>query len=116
MSLDSIGGFGDDGSPQRYLHLLSKIFLGMLFPSLLRVNLSANDLIKLVDSVQSSHQIGTLLTDHYGAFSSDAFESYCHNNHIFSAVDTGFSNGLVERWDQTIINRIRCSKNDPDSP
>jgi hypothetical protein len=28
-------------------------------------------------------------------------------------VDSAFSNGLIERLNQTLVNRIRCAKNDP---
>jgi hypothetical protein len=57
-----------------------------------------------------------LLTDQYGGLSSDKFESYCHKNginHILTAVDSAFSNGLNERLNQTLVNRIRCDHNDP---
>lgn len=32
--------------------------------------------------------------------------------HIFAAVDAAFSNGLNERLNQTLVNRLRCKTND----
>ena len=74
-------------------------------------------MIALVRSVQDNHQIGILLTDQYGGLTSDEFEGYCHSASIchrliFVAVDAAFSNGLNERLNQTLTNRIRCRTND----
>ena len=118
VSLDTIGGFGGYGSPHRYLHLLADHFSRYVFVSSSKGQ-SAKDMIKIVDSVQRHHQIGTLLTDQYGGLVSDEFKSYClrnNINHIFVAVDSAFSNGLNERLNQTLVNRIRCLRNDTSSP
>jgi len=73
-------------------------------------------MIKLVDSVLRNNQISILLIDQYGGLASDEFESYCQSKgiqHIFTAVHSAFSNGPIERLNQTLVNRIRCAKNDP---
>ncbi len=49
----------------------------------------------------------------------DEFRSYCYHsniNHIYTAVDSPSSNGLNERLNQTLVNKIRCTKNDPSLP
>jgi transposase InsO family protein len=118
MSLDTVGGFAGFGSTKRYLHILVDHFSRFAF-TFSSNGQSARDMIKLIDSVQSRHQIGTLLTDQYGGLNSDEFYTYCHNHniqHIFTAVDSAFSNGLNERLNQTLVNRIRCLKNDSSSP
>lgn len=118
MSLDTIGGFGGNRSPKRYLHLLVDHFSRYAF-ILCTKGQSAREMIQLVNSVQRRHPIGTLLTDQYGGLSSDEFQSYCSNSgicHVFIAVDSAFSNGLNERVNQTLVNRIRCMKNDKSAP
>lgn len=118
MSLDTVGGFGGNGSPKRYLHLLVDHFTRFAY-ILCSSGQSTRDFISLVDSVHSKNPIGTLLTDQYGGLSSDEFASYCSSNsisHIFVAVDSAFSNGLNERTGQTVVNRVRCARNDPSTP
>lgn len=118
MSLDTIGGFANNRSQKRYLHLLVDHFSRYAY-ILCSSSQSTRDFISLVDSVHRSNPIGTLLTDQYGGLSSDEFASYCSSsniNHVFAAVDCAFSNGLNERTGQTLVNRVRCAKNDPSSP
>lgn len=118
MSLDTIGGFGNNSSPKRYLHLLVDHFSRYAF-ILCSKGQTAHEIVSLVASVHKCHPIGTLLTDQYGGLSSDEFQSFCSSNnirHLFVAVDCAFSNGLNERLNQTLVNRIRCAKNDESSP
>ena len=78
-------------------------------------NQTTSEMISLFESVNKENQIGILLTDQYGGLSSQEFEDYCTSsgiNHIFTAVDAAFSNGLNERCDQTLSNRIRCKYNE----
>lgn len=118
MSLDTIGGFVGNNSPYRYFHLLVDHFSRYAFFSCTKGQ-SARDMVSLIDSVQRRNPIGTLLTDQYGGLSSGEFSSYCTQNsisHIFTAVDSPASNGLNERLNQTLVNKIRCSLNDPSTP
>jgi transposase InsO family protein len=118
MSLDTIGGFGGNKSPKRYLHLLVDHFSRYAF-ILCTKGQTAREMISLVDSVHKRHPIGTLMTDQYGGLSSDEFCSYCSSSgitHVFAAVDSAFSNGLNERLNQTLVNRIRCVKHDETTP
>ena len=55
------------------------------------------------------------MTDQYGGLNSQEFEDYCTSlgiNHIFTAVDAAFSNGLNERCNQTLSNQIQCKYNE----
>jgi hypothetical protein len=115
MSLDTVGGFGGRRSTKRYLHILVDHFTRYAFISA-TAGQSTSDFIKIIDSVQKENQIGTLLTDQYGAFGSDEFADYLENsniNHLFTGVNVPTSNGLNERLNQTLCNRIRCRSNDP---
>lgn len=57
----------------------------------------------------------TLITDHYGGLSSKESEAYLKQKnitHIFTAVDSPFSNGANERLNQILVNGIRCRINE----
>jgi hypothetical protein len=114
MSLDTVGGFGGRRSTKRYLHLLEDQFTRYVYIST-SSNQDANQFIKLIKSVQQEHQIGTLLTDQYGGLKSNEFTDYLQEAnivHCYTAVDSPASNGLIERLNQTLVNRIRCITNE----
>jgi hypothetical protein len=78
-------------------------------------NQTANEIIKLINSVHTNNPICTLLTDQYGSLNSNEFNDYVIRegiNHIFTAIDNPSSNGLNERLNQTLVNRIRCKINE----
>jgi hypothetical protein len=113
MSLDTIGGFGDKSSSKRYIHLLVDHFTRYAFISTSATQ-NANDFIRLVARVQKSDKIGLLLTDQFGGLTSSKFENYLNSQgitRILTATDAPFSNGLNERLNQTLVNRIRCHMN-----
>jgi hypothetical protein len=114
MSLDTIGGFGGRRSTKKYLHLLVDHFTRYAFITT-SSNQTAAEFIRLVQSVQRENKINTLLTDQYGGLNSNEFTEYLRNNdinHYNTAVDTPSSNGLNERLNQTLTNRIRCRINE----
>lgn len=114
MSLDTVGGFGGRRSTKKYMHILIDHFTRYIYISTSRGQ-SGTDFFGLIDSVHKNNPIGTLLTDQYGAFGSDDFKKFLDSrkiDHIFTAVDTPSSNGLNERANQTLVNRIRCRIND----
>jgi len=56
-----------------------------------------------------------LNTDQYPSFNSIEFKNYLENPNIqliLTAVDAPFSNGINERLNQTIVNKIRCIMNE----
>lgn len=117
VSLDTIGGFAGNKSTKRYLHLLVDHFTRYAF-ILTSKNQTAEDFIQLLRRIQDKHQIQTLLTDQYSGINSNAFKNYLKNqniNLIFTAVNCPFSNGLNERLNQTLVNRIRCKINETKS-
>lgn len=114
MSIDTIGGFGGSRSTKKYLHLLVDHFTryGFILTSKTQ---SATDFIKLVKNVLETDEIGMILTDQYPGINSREFKEYLEENNIkliFTAVNTPFSNGLNERLNQTIVNKIRCKINE----
>lgn len=113
MFLDTVVGFEENRSPKQYLHILVDHFTRFDYVSTAK-NQTSMDIIKLIDSVHKENPIDLLLIDQYRGLGSKEFEDYCTNsniNHIFIAVDSALSNGLNERLNQTLVNRIRCKRN-----
>lgn len=114
MSLDTIGGFGGQRSLKRYLHLLVDHFTRFTY-ILCSKNQNAQDYIKLIEKIPKEETIDILLSDQYPAFNSNEFKNYLRNRNIqlvFTAVDAPFSNGLNERLNQTLVNKMRCRMNE----
>lgn len=113
MSIDSVGGFKGNRSSKRYLHILADHFSRYAFISTSKVQ-CARDFIKLIDLVANEHQIKIILADQYSGINSKEVKDYMKKRNItliFTAVDCPESNGLNERLNQTLINRIRCKIN-----
>lgn len=114
MALDTIGGLGGKRSKKKYLHLLVDHFSRYAF-ILTSSGQSAKDFEKLVSRVDRENHIGLLLTDQYGGLCSKEFSEFLkgmRTAHMVTAVDHAASNGLNERLNQTIVNRIRCRMNE----
>lgn len=114
VSIDTIGGFGGSRSTKRYLHLLVDHFTRYAYIITSKTQ-SANDFAKLINKVTESYTIGLLLTDQYPGINSKEFKSFLNEKSIpliFTAVNAPFSNGLNERLNQTLVNKIRCKINE----
>lgn len=76
---------------------------------------SAGDFISLVKAALGINDIGTILTDQYPGINSREFKEFLNEKNstiIFTAVNAPFSNGLNERLNQTLVNKIRCKINE----
>nr|XP_049699202.1 uncharacterized protein LOC126055186 [Helicoverpa armigera] len=114
VSIDTIGGFGGSRSTKKYLHLLVDHFTRYAY-ILTSKNQSSSDFIKLIKIVTQSYNIDMVLTDQYPGINSKEFKQFLYKENIrivFTAVDAPFSNGLNERLNQTIVNKIRCKTNE----
>ena len=110
LSLDTIGGFTGNRSSKKYLHLIIDHFTRYAFIATSKTQM-AKDFIKLLQFVEKKGKILTLLTDQYSGINSTQFKQFVKSkriNLIFTAVDCAFSNGLNERTNQSLVNRIRC--------
>ena len=113
VSLDTVGGFNCERSKHRYLHLLIDHFTRFAY-ILTSQNQNTKTFIKLIKSVLKDFQFETLLSDQYGGLNSKKFQEFLHEHnikHCFTAVDHPSSHGIVERLNQTVVNRIRCKVN-----
>lgn len=116
VSIDTIGGFGGSRSTKKYLHLLVDHFTRFAY-ILTSKTQNANDFIKLTENVVKENDIKLILTDQYPGINSKEFKNYLKKKKItmiFTAINAPFSNGLNERLNQTLINKIRCAINEED--
>lgn len=114
MSIDTIGGFGGQKSTKKYLHLLVDYCTRFAFILTSRTQ-NATDFIKLAQNVLETDKIGTILTDQYPGINSNEFKEFLEEKNvklIFTAMNVPFSNGLNERLNQTLVNKIRCKINE----
>ena len=75
----------------------------------------ATDFIKLVNNVIENNDINMLLCDQYSGLNSNEFREFLESKNItlvYTAVNTPSSNGLNERLNQTLVNKIRCKINE----
>lgn len=114
ISLDTVGGFGGSRSTKQYLHILVDHFTRFAF-ILTSKTQNANDFIRLVENTKQIENINMLLTDQYPGINSKDFKGFLEEKQIpiiFTAVNAPFSNGLNERLNQTLVNKIRCKMNE----
>lgn len=114
ISIDTIGGFGGRKSTKKYLHLLVDHFTRYAY-ILTSKTQSSDDFIKLTKNIIENVAVGTVLTDQYPGLNSKEFKKFLNDNNtslIFTAVNAPFSNGLNERLNQTLVNKIRCKINE----
>ena len=114
ISLDTIGCFGGSRSTKKYLHLLVDHFTRYAY-ILTSKTQSSDNFIKLINKILESDNIGIVLADQYSGINSNEFKTFLKEKSIpilFTAANAPFSNGLNERLNQTLVNKIRCRINE----
>ena len=74
----------------------------------------AEDIIKLINTTGETDSIKIILADRYPVMTFKEIQEYAREKNIkliFTATDCPSSNGLNERVNQTLVNRIRCKIN-----
>lgn len=117
LSLDTIGGLSGNRSPKKFIHLLIDHFTRFAWVFTSKTQ-SVDDFIKLIDSAIKDNNVEILLVDQYSSLNSKDFKTKIKDRKInrlmFTPVNNPSSNGLNERANQTIINRLRCAINESD--
>ncbi|KAK7601172.1 hypothetical protein V9T40_008613 [Parthenolecanium corni] len=115
MSVDTIGGFSGNNSTKRYIHLLVDHFTRFAY-AITSKHQKAPDFIKLLNlAIQKGNNVTNLLADQYTGLNSSIFKQFLKQHNVrllFTAVDCPFSNGINERLNQTLVNRLRCKVNE----
>ncbi|XP_046602694.1 uncharacterized protein LOC107224055 isoform X1 [Neodiprion lecontei] len=110
ISIDTIGGFKGNKSTKKYLHLAVDHFTRFTYIVTSKTQM-AKDFINLIKKIEKNGNIKLILSDQYPGINSTQFKQHLSKQNIalvFTAVDCAFSNGLNERTNQTLVNRIRC--------
>ena len=116
MSIDTVGGFSGNNSKKRYLHILVDHFSRFAFITSSSGQTTKN-YIRLLDPILQNHSVKILLADQYASIKSKEFRDYLLEKGVtivYTSVDCPQSNGLNERLNQTLVNRIRCKVNSPE--
>jgi len=116
ISIDTVGGFAGNKSPKKYMHILVDHFSRYAWISSTKSQ-CATDFINLIDPIVKRNNIKIILADQYTGINSSELKKYLTRMKIqivFTCVDCPQSNGLNERLNQTLVNRIRCKFNSGD--
>jgi len=114
VSIDTIGRFGGSRSTKKYMHLLVDHFTRYAH-ILTSKTQNAGNFIKLIQNIKANNRIGMILSDQYPGINSREFKDFLDKENIiltFTAVNAPFSNGLNEKLNQTLVNKIRCKINE----
>ena len=115
ISIDSVGGLTGRGAKKNVLHLAIDHCTRFVWHRASRTQ-TADDFIKLIESIGDPKEIEIILMDQYSALDSKKLREFAKANDIaiiHSPVDHAESNGRVERVNQTVINSLRCKHNEP---
>lgn len=69
MSFDTVGGFFNNNSPKKYMHILIDHFSRAVFMSTSKTQ-SSDDITKLIDSTGETDSIKIILADRYPVMTS----------------------------------------------
>lgn len=110
VSIDTIGGFEGYNSRQKYLHIAIDHFTRFIWVTTSRSQ-KAKDCMNLIEQVSKIGRPKKILSDHYPALCSKTFKNYLSSLNIqiiFVPPYTPKSNGMIERVNQTLVDRLRC--------
>lgn len=110
ISMDTVGGLDGYQSNQKYLHLTIDHFTRFLWYRTSK-NQKADDFRKLLNRVMILGKPNLLISDNYPGITSRVFRSFLVENDIELRLVPSYcakSNGMIERVNQTIIDRLQC--------
>jgi len=110
ISIDSVGGLEGYNSKQKYLHLAIDQFSRFVWATTSRTQ-KAKDFCNLIQNMMRIGKPELILSDNYPSLRSNSFKKFLSESNIsiiFVAPHTAKSNGMIERVNQTILDRLRC--------
>ena len=114
VSLDTVGGFSGYNSKKQYLHLAIDNCTRYAW-ALCSKTQSAIDFINLIKFIQKTNTPKLILADRYTGIRSKEFIYFLEKEkieYVFTTTDCPQSNRMIERLNQTIVNRLRCKMNE----
>ena len=103
LSIDTVGGFSDNHSKKKYLHILVDHFTRFTWVST-SARQTTKEFIKLTRPIVSNNDVEILLADQYTGLNSKALKRSLAEHEttlVFTTVDSLKLNGLNERLNQT---------------
>ena len=116
VSIDTVGGLEGYGSSSKYLHLAIDHLSRFVWASASKTQ-KAHDFISLVRTICHIRVPKLILTDRYPGIKCKTFEDFLERQGIdvkYIFTQCPHSNGIVERVNQTLINKLRCAYNEAD--
>lgn len=110
IHIDTVGGLSGYHSKKKYLHLAIDAFTRFVWATTPSTQVT-NDFINLVQTVSKVDTPKLVVADRYTGIRSKEFQHFLSDRKIkltFTPTDHPQSNGLVERVNQTSINRLRA--------
>ena len=110
--VDTKGGFAEQTIKARYLHLAIDAFSRFVWGRTSDSQM-AKDYIKLLELIEQDGTPKMMVTDRYGALTSEQFKENLKEKNIqliHTPTAHPQSNGLIERVGQTLVEKIRCKK------
>ncbi|XP_033364547.1 uncharacterized protein LOC117242189 [Bombus vosnesenskii] len=98
MSFKTVGGFSNNNSPKKFMHILIDHFSRAFFVSTSKTQRS-DDIIELIDSTGETDSIRMILADRYPVLTSKEIQEYARKKNIkliFISTDCPSSNGLTK--------------------
>ena len=114
ISIDTVGGFSGYNSTKQYIHVAIDNFTRYVWTLASRTQ-SSKDFVNLINYIKQTNKPEMILADRYTGIKSSEFQNYLKRNEIkitFITVNSPQSNGMCERVNQTLTNRLRCKIND----
>ena len=115
LSIDTIGGFINYGSNKSYIHLIIDHATRYIW-TFASKNQDCQAYITSLKTIFSIMKPKKLLSDRAPAFLSSAFKHFLTKNGVTRLLTSSHhpqTNGLNERTNRTIVERLRCRRNDP---
>ncbi|KAF7487631.1 Transposon Tf2-9 polyprotein [Sarcoptes scabiei] len=109
IHIDTIGGFKFHNSKKKYLHLAIDAFSRFVW-GLASRSQTATDFVNLVNKICDQQKPKLIVSDQFSSLKSSIFKKFLKHQGIslmYTPVDHPASNGIVERVNQTITNRLR---------
>lgn len=112
INMDTVGGFGNNNSSKRYIHLAIDGFSRYCWALTSRTQMAA-DFINLLNKIFEIGVPDILMADKYAAINSKELRAFLKKKGIkFVLTPTMHpeSNGIVEKLNDSIVQRLRCKQ------
>ena len=113
VSIDTVGGF--HGNPNaKYMHLAVDHLTRHAWAHFSE-STNADDIVELIEKIQKDGNPRRILTDNHKCLLNQKVTKFANKHKITLVLvppDSASANGMIERLNQTITNKLRCAYNE----